>query len=130
MRISPGDEYQNLIEKCIQDCKECHSICTAIISHCLKMGREHANERHISILQDCADICKLSEDGMLRSSEMMERICRLCGDICTTCADSCESFTDDNFMEKCAEVCRICADSCRQMSKSSDSYGTRLTSFS
>lgn len=123
-------DRQNMIEACIQGCRACHGECIAAISHCLRVGGKHADERHISILQDCADLCKLSEDGMVRSSGVMERMCRLCGDVCMACAESCESFGDDRTMGKCAEACRACADSCRQMAWASNSFGTRLTSFS
>ncbi len=130
MNKSLTTDRQNMMELCIKDCRTCHGVCVATISHCLMVGGKHAGERHVSILQDCADLCKLSEDGMVRSSDMMGRMCRLCGDACISCAESCESFGDDRAMEKCAEACRACADSCRQISWASDSFGTRLTSFS
>ncbi|HHT75221.1 MAG TPA: four-helix bundle copper-binding protein [Methanomassiliicoccaceae archaeon] len=130
MNEAQRTDRENLIDRCIQDCRICHSVCVATLSHCLRMGGEHADERHIIALQDCADLCKLSEDALIRSSDMMERICRLCGDVCISCAESCESFKDDRSMALCAETCRTCADSCRKLSRASEAYGSRLTSFS
>lgn len=124
-------QRNSTVERCIEDCRDCHGVCVETIAHCLRMGGKHAEAKHITLMQDCADVCTLSEDAMLRSSEFMNRICGLCADTCVSCAESCEAFPDDEAMAACAERCRTCADSCRQMaSASSEEAGSRLTSFS
>jgi len=118
------------VERCIEDCRDCHGVCVETIAHCLSMGGRHAEAKHITLMRDCAEMCHLSEDSILRSSEFMHRICRLCADVCVSCAESCEAFPDDEAMVLCAERCRTCADSCRQMSAPLEEAGRRLTSFS
>lgn len=107
------------MQTCIDDCLDCHSICLETVSHCLQMGGEHADPRHIGLLLDCAEICQTSANFMLRNSDFHSETCGVCADVCLACAASCEQFRDDKQMMACAEVCRRCAGSCREMSRSS-----------
>ncbi len=116
------------MERCIRACQDCHGACTEMIIHCLQRGGEQAEAGHIALLQDCANVCELSEDVMLRSSKFMNRICTLCADVCDDCADSCERF-DDDAMKQCADQCHSCADTCREMLTGGEIHN-RLTSFS
>lgn len=117
-----------LVERCIEACQDCHSTCVETISHCLQKGGEHAEAGHITLMQDCAQICALSEETMLRTSSFMNRTCAMCADVCDDCAESCERF-DDEVMKRCAEQCRICANTCREMVTGGE-IRNRLTSFS
>lgn len=103
------------MQRCIDDCTECHAICLSTVRYCLTMGGEHAEAGHIGLMLDCADICATSADFMLRNSPMHGLTCGVCADVCLACAESCEQFAGDAQMEMCAEVCRRCADSCREM---------------
>lgn len=103
------------MEACIEACRECARICTETVRHCLEMGGEHADARHIALLLDCAQICQTSADFMLRGSDLSPRICAACAAVCAACAESCERFGDDAAMRACAEACRRCAESCRAM---------------
>jgi hypothetical protein len=105
------------MQQCIQNCSDCHTICTATVMHCLDMGGQHAARGHITTLLDCAQICHTSADFMLRGSRLHTRTCAVCAEICDQCARECEALAgDDPMMTQCAETCRRCADSCRQMS--------------
>lgn len=73
----------------------------------------------MTLMQDCAKICAVAADFMLRGSAFAEDICALCAEICDQCAESCEEF-DDEKMTKCAEICRECAEKCRMMSSSTN----------
>lgn len=107
------------MQDCINECLSCHAICLETITHCLEMGGEHADPSHITLLQDCAQICITSADFMLRGSEHHGQTCGVCAVVCDACADSCESMADgSDFMQRCAEVCRRCAESCRQVASS------------
>jgi len=103
------------MEACIEACRECARICTETARHCLEMGGEHADARHIALLLDCAQICQTSADFMLRGSDLSPRVCAACAAVCAACAESCERFSDDAAMRACAEACRRCAESCRAM---------------
>ena len=103
---------------CIDECNSCASICLETITHCLTKGGKHAEASHISMLQDCADICTTSARFMLRGSELNPRICAVCAEVCDTCAKSCDSVGPEDFMKRCADACRSCADRCRKMAGS------------
>lgn len=106
------------MQRCIQNCSECHSVCLATTAHCLHMGGKHAEPSHITLLQDCAEICQTSANYMLRGSHLHQLTCGVCAEVCTRCAEDCEQMAgDDQQMKACAEVCRRCAESCRQMAQ-------------
>ena len=105
------------VHKCIQSCTSCHQICLQTISYCLEKGGEHASPEHIRILEDCAEICSVSANFMLRGSDLHPTICGACTEACLACAASCEKIADsDEMMKACANICRLCAESCQKMS--------------
>lgn len=107
------------MRECIQNCQECHAICTETAQHCLQMGGKHAEAAHIRLLLDCAQICQTSADFMLRGSSHHPTTCGACEEVCLACAEDCERIGhDDAKMNKCAEICRRCAESCRHMARS------------
>ena len=106
-----GEEMQ----RCIQHCLDCHSICSETISYCLGHGGRHVEAAHIRLLLDCAEICQTSANFMLRASDLHGRTCEVCAEVCERCAQDCEQFGDDAAMQACAEMCRQCAESCRRM---------------
>ena len=103
------------MERCIENCLECHRICEETATYCTTMGGNHAEPTHLRLLRDCAQICITSADFMLRSSDLYSQVCGVCAQVCQRCAESCEQFGDDVQMKECAEICRRCAESCRQM---------------
>lgn len=104
------------VQECIQSCTSCHQICLQTISYCLEKGSEHASPAHIRMLEDCAEICSVSANFMMRGSDLHPTICGVCAEACLACAASCEQLgSDDETMKACADVCRECAESCRKM---------------
>lgn len=101
---------------CITICNECAAICVETASHCLAMGGEHAEARHIGLLADCVNVCHTSTNFMLRGSEFHPRVCGVCAEVCRACAESCDRIAGgDELMMRCADVCRRCAESCERM---------------
>lgn len=104
------------MQMCIQNCVVCHQICTQMINHCLQKGGVHASPEHIRTLMDCAQICAVSADFMMRNSDLHHSTCRVCAEACIACAQSCERLGDqDEMMKSCASICRQCAESCEKM---------------
>jgi hypothetical protein len=103
------------LDECIDTCTQCHQVCLETLAHCLQEGGEHAKLEHITLLMDCADICRTSADFMIRGSALHVSTCAVCADVCEECAQSCERIGDDPVMSECAETCRRCAASCRRM---------------
>ena len=100
------------MHECIHNCEECHDACLHEIHDCLKKGGKHAAADHIGLLMDCAQMCHIAHDFMLRHSRLHAVTCGACANICEDCAKSCEELGDN----ECAEICRRCAKSCRAMS--------------
>ena len=100
------------IEDCIDECIDCHQTCIETLTHCLTMGGSHAEPGHIQMLLDCAEICQMSANFMMRRSPMHNRACEVCAYACDRCAVACEQFADE-AMKACAEACRSCAEACR-----------------
>lgn len=99
----------------IDTCANCATVCLETTTHCLEKGGNHADAKHIRLLQDCADICATSARFMIRESDLHTETCRSCAAVCRACAESCSAFKGDEMMERCAEACRECADSCAAM---------------
>lgn len=104
------------LQRCIDECLHCYVTCESTIAHCLQKGGRHADEGHIRLLTDCARICQLAADLMVRGSEFHGRACAVCAEICRACAAACERVdSKDQMMTDCAAQCRSCADSCERM---------------
>ena len=96
-------------QQAVTQALECHRICEETITHCLQKRGKHAEAAHIRLLTDCADICRMAADFMVRGSEFHPQVCAVCADMCERCAVDCERFSDDELMARCAQACRECA---------------------
>ncbi|HEX5576575.1 MAG TPA: four-helix bundle copper-binding protein [Gemmatimonadales bacterium] len=104
------------MQECVDECHHCRKMCLATARHSLELGGKHADPTHVGLLLDCAEICQISENFMLRRSERHQLTCRVCADICRLCAEACERMgRDDELMHQCAEECRKCQQSCERM---------------
>ena len=115
-----GNAHSMLDEKmraCIEECHNCHDICTETVTHSLQMGGDHSEPNHIRLLLDCAEICQTSANFMLRMSDFHGQVCGVCAEVCERRAEDCERFSDDQMMQQCAEACHSCARSCREMAE-------------
>ena len=103
------------LRQCIENCRECHTVCQETLSYCLEEGGKHAESSHLTTLLACAEICSTSANFMTWGIDLHPQVCGVCSDMCERCAASCESFKDDETMRRCGEVCRRCAESCASM---------------
>jgi hypothetical protein len=114
--VNQQEKVNHNIEDCIENCVDCHRVCLETIQYCLRMGGEHAEEKHIRLLTDCAQICQISADFMIRGSELHHETCAACAEVCGRCADDCTALgADDEQMQECAERCVRCEESCAEM---------------
>ena len=105
------------IDQCIENCQKCHQVCLETIAYCLNQGGIHANPEHILLLENCAEICQVSADFMIRGSGLHPKLCAVCAAVCERCAQDCASISVEGYMLLCIEECRRCAQSCREMSR-------------
>ena len=101
---------------CASLCLDCYAACVECQAHCMAMGGTHTDPAHLGAMADCAKLCEMSANFMLRSSELHPAVCGVCADACDRCAKSCERLGGgDEMRQRCAEACRRCAESCRTM---------------
>lgn len=99
---------------CIQECTSCHAVCLNATKHILDRGGDLAEPGLMRVVQDCAEICQVSADFMLRGSGLHGLICETCAVVCEACAQHCEGHPDE-VLRACAESCRSCSRSCHDM---------------
>ena len=69
---------------------------------------------HVGLLVDCAQMCQVNIDYMLRGSLLHGRVCGVCAEACKLCAKNCAQLAEeDQMLKQCAELCRRCAESWR-----------------
>jgi len=101
------------MQQFIQHCLDCRSSCWNTVTYGLQKGGNHAEQAHIRLLLDCAEICETSANFMLRTSPLHPRTCEVYDRVA---APKDLRIGDDAQMKACADICRRCAESCRQMS--------------
>jgi hypothetical protein len=109
------DDYSEPMLVCIQNCQDCHRACLQTLTYCMSQGGRHAEPQHVRLLMDCADICAVSANFMLRASDLHPFTCGACAQVCQRCADDCAAMGDDPRMKALADTCRHCAESCAAM---------------
>lgn len=103
------------MQRCIDECLSCFSVCEQTLTHCLKKGGKHAAPDVVKLLVDCAESCRMSAAMLSRESAFHAQHCSLCADICKACEAACEELGNDAQMKACADACRSCHDACRSM---------------
>jgi len=115
MPDSTGEKLDEGMLECIELCLDCHKACLQTIPYSLQQGGMHAEPNHIRLMADCAEICQVSANFMLRGSDLHHLTCAACAEVCDRCAADCDRMSGDLRMAACAEECRRCAESCRDM---------------
>ena len=117
---SPADSthpnFSQDMHDCIHHCQDCHDVCLETLQHCLERGGKYSEAGTIRALMDCAQMCSLSSDFMVRGSKLHRDTCGLCAKACEICGAACAALSDDAMMQRCVDICAKCAKSCRQMS--------------
>ena len=106
-----------MMSDCVAECEKANRACLETLRHCLEKGGPHVAPAHVQLLLDCAEICQMTANFMLRGSAVHGVACGACAEVCERCVESCETFSGDSKMAACAETCRTCAKSCREMAK-------------
>jgi hypothetical protein len=116
LRVEGSHHTESEMAECIKMCQDCHALCIRTTRHCLNLGGRHAAPEHIGFLVDCAQLCEVNIDYMLRRSSLHQRVCGVCAEACKLCGDSCAQVAaDDQMLMQCVDLCRRCAESCERM---------------
>jgi hypothetical protein len=105
------------LKRGIQDALEGYRACMEALNFCLQKGGKYIEPKYIRLLTDCAELCQVNADFMMRGSEMYSHTNYACGDVCERCAEACERMGDDPVLKACADACRRCCESDRLLSK-------------
>ncbi|TCZ61059.1 four-helix bundle copper-binding protein [Roseicella aquatilis] len=117
-RMQGGGHGTMSLRDCVLTCVRSHAMCLETARYCTEQTSGHIGPGHIALLQDCAEMCQLTANSLLRRSPRHAVICNACAELCETCTKACETFPGDEQMRRCAVVCRDCAESCRDMARS------------
>lgn len=110
---SQRSKAESPFQENIDACLDCHSMCLRMaMTYCLERGGRHAEQKHLRLMLNCAELCQTSANFMLSDSPLHGRVCLICAETCEACAKSCEQVGD---MRDCVEECLSCAKSCRSM---------------
>jgi hypothetical protein len=114
--MEPSHDTAEDMDRCVQLCQDCHALCTRTMKHCLDLGGRHSAPELVRLLDDCAQMCVINVDYMLRGSVLHERVCGVCAEACRLCADICRPIAkEDKMLRQCIDLCRRCAESCERM---------------
>jgi hypothetical protein len=115
----PGHEGHDHDEmgECIEECLNCHIACTLAAQQVISGEAGAPDPDLISALLDCAEICQVSANFMLRGSASHVITCAACAVICRETAEACRAVQGNEDLEHCAEICERCADSCERMAE-------------
>lgn len=102
-------------QTCVQTCLDALSACARAEAHGLAKGGECGREEFLSVLRDCAALCRVTADILLSASPRGGLLCGVCAQACRQCAAACRSFPEDAQLRMCAQLCEAAAQSCRRL---------------
>lgn len=111
VKVAEGE----LLQQAIQYCLDCHQACDQAVHYCLKKGGVLAQATPVLILMDCAEVCQITANSMLRGTHVFRYLCEVCAEVCDECAEYCEEFVDDPDMRECMEACQRCVFACEEI---------------
>ena len=115
---TPGTGHGPMtLRDCVLVCVRTHAMCLETARYCTEQTTMHVAPGHIALLQDCAEMCQITANSLLRRSSRHGVVCNACAELCETCARDCDAIAGDEQMRRCAELCRDCAGNCRGMAK-------------
>ena len=107
--MASHDHYQS----CIDACNACADACDRCADACEREDPVKM-KRCIALNRDCAAICRLAVNFMMRDSEYVDLICQDCAEICEACGDECDQHPQEHC-QACTVACLKCAQECLKM---------------
>jgi hypothetical protein len=101
------------MQQAAQDCMSCHTVCLRTAKQCQQAGGKHAEESHIQMLQDCAELCLVTAHMLQHSSPVAPVVCGATAQVTERCAFECEQMGDTD----CVNACRNASSSVGQIAK-------------
>ena len=116
----PSDIDREALLRCIADCLDCATSCTACADASLSEPDVHEMTRVVRLCLDCADACDATGRIVTRQTAPDRRLLRAmveaCATACVVCADECDLHAAHHeHCRVCAEVCRRCKEACEAL---------------
>jgi hypothetical protein len=108
------DAPRDALQDCIEECLNCHVVCTTAVQHCLVAGGELSDQSLVGVLLDCAEMAQVSANFMVRGSPYAMVTAAACAELCRTAEEACRA-ADDERLRECAEACAACAGCCERI---------------
>jgi len=114
----PTEVDQDTLLRCIEECLDCATSCTACADASLSEPDVSEMLRVIRLCLDCADECDATRRIVTRQTlpdlGLMRTMVEACAAACVVCADECELHAAHH------EHCRLCAEECRRCRQACD----------
>lgn len=111
------NKMNNGMQQAIENATACATSCLESINYCSRKRGKYAEPSRLGLLLDCARICEITADYMLRKSPFYGILCELSAEICEQTARSCSEFPADGMLKDCTQKCMACTVSCREIAK-------------
>jgi len=109
-----GDQMAQVeMQQAIQDLMICRDACIQTAKNCLRAGGEHAQDTHIHMLEDCADICHTTAHFLQHNNPLYGYVTQATYQVTNHCQEECERMGDTD----CANACKNAAWAMDQISK-------------
>ena len=114
----PTEVDQDTLLRCIEECLDCATSCTACADASLSEPDVSEMLRVIRLCLDCADECDATRRIVTRQTlpdlGLMRTMVEACAAACVVCADECDLHAAHH------EHCRLCAKECRRCRQACD----------
>jgi hypothetical protein len=111
-QLSPEQQKAN---KAVVACLGTKNVCLQTQRYCLTKGGKLVDPTFINQLQDCAAVCDLTANAVLRESALKSDLAKLCNQTCQTTVKACEQFKDDPQVQMCTQYAQASAQSCQEI---------------
>src|SRR5215831_14029647 len=101
------------MRQCIEDCMNCYNVCIQTARACQQAGGDHAEQGHIWMLLDCAEICQAAAHFMEHENPLYGYVTSAAAQITAHCGEECAQMGDND----CADACENASWSLQQISK-------------
>ena len=102
--------------RCIEATSDCYKVCAETFNYSLGSG-DLADPSHLRLLIDCGELLQVTQNALLRGSELWQMLGTICAEACDKVAESCRRLeASDEQLAKCASVCDETAAACRDLS--------------
>lgn len=94
------------MQQCIEACRDCQKCCVALETS------GGVDSRTLQTAKDCAEMCQVCSNFVMRESHLATEIRKLCAAACENCATACDKMSRSSIAKECAAACRRCAQAC------------------